>query len=338
MGLVHDHARILFPMLAGRTDFELVGIVETDPSLIGYYSDRYHLSRSLFVGDLDALLRSQKVDAVATFTTTADHRKVVEVCAAHRVDVMMEKPLSVGLADARAIAAASARSGIRVLVNYETTWYPANRSAYDLVASQRTMGGIRKIVVRDGHQGPAAIGVSPQFLGWLEDPKRGGGALLDFGCYGADLVTWISQCERPTSVTAVCQNLQPSTYTRVEDESTLVLTYTHFQAIIEASWNWPSGRKDMDIYCDGGAIYQIDRDHLERKVASSERAETVQTPPLSGPDSDSLSYLAAVVRREVEPDGPSSLKVNLIVAEILNAAKESAATGRRIALPKYTGN
>jgi len=41
------------------------------------------------------------------------------------------------------------------------------------------------------------------FLAWLSDPKlNGAGALFDFGCYGADLATWLMDGRRPVSVTA----------------------------------------------------------------------------------------------------------------------------------------
>jgi predicted dehydrogenase len=48
---------------------------------------------------------------------------------------------------------------------------------------------------------------------------------------------------------------------------------------------------------------------------------------------DEVAYLAAVVRGETRPEGLSSLEVNLIVTEILDAARQSAQTGKRIDLP-----
>ena len=57
---------------------------------------------------------------------------------------------------------------------------------------------IRKVVVHDGHQGPKEINVAPEFFAWLNDPKlNGAGALYDFGCYGADLMTWLMDGQRP---------------------------------------------------------------------------------------------------------------------------------------------
>jgi predicted dehydrogenase/inosine-uridine nucleoside N-ribohydrolase len=243
---------------------------------------------------------------------------------------MMEKPLAVNLADARAIAAAAKKGGIQVFVNYETTWYASNHAAHDLLLGQRAIGDVRKIVVHDGHQGPAAIGCSPDFLKWLTDPVlNGGGALMDFGCYGADLVTWLMDGQRPTSVFAVTQHIQPDVYPKVDDEATIVITYPRAQAILQASWNWPYGRKDMEIYGEKGSIIVPDRNSLRIRMGDGP-GSTVVAPALQGPYADEISYLAAVVRGEIRPEGLSSLDTNLVVDEILDAARESARTGRRI--------
>src|SRR5216684_3458902 len=131
--------------------------------------------------------------------------RIVEAAARHRIPVMMEKPLSVSVEDALAIKRAADAAHIPVLVNYETTWYPSNTAVYQLVRDG-ALGDIRKVVVHDGHRGPKEINVEPEFLSWLTDPARNGaGALFDFGCYGADLMTWLMQGATPITVTAVTQ-------------------------------------------------------------------------------------------------------------------------------------
>ena len=332
-GLVHDHVRNFLPLLLRRSDVELVGVVEPNHELGMRIAALYHLNTNLFFATLPELLAHTNVQAVATFTSTYDHRRVVEACAPHGLTVMMEKPLAVNLKDGRAIAAAAKKYGIRIIVNYETTWYPGNQEAYDLVSKQDAIGDIRKIVVRDGHQGPKEIGCSPYFLAWLTDPKLdGGGALMDFGCYGADLMTWLMHGERPTSVFAVTQHFKPEVYPKVEDEATIVVTYPKAQGIIQASWNWPYNRKDMDIYGTHGYVFVPQSDELQVMESNGPEKEST-VAPLTGAQADPLSYLIAVTRKEIEPTGLSSLKMNLTVMEILDAARKSAVTGRRIYLP-----
>jgi predicted dehydrogenase len=334
-GLVHDHARGFVPRVVNNPDVQLVGIIEPDQKVAAIYAKQFKLGTNLFYPSLEALLAKTNVQAVATFTCTFDHQRVVEECASHGIDVMMEKPLAVDMKQAQAIAAAAKKSGIQIIVNYETTWYSANHAAYDLVCTDKSIGDIRKVVVHDGHQGPKEIGCTPEFLAWLTDPVlNGGGALPDFGCYGADLMTWLMQGQRPTSVFAVTQHIKPDVYPKVEDEATVVLSYPQAQGIIQASWNWPYNRKDMEIYCKNGYVLVPHNDTLRvLKGAQVENETTTTTAPLTGAEADSVSYLAAVVRGEIKPAGLSCLAVNMVVTEILDAAKESAATGRRIELP-----
>jgi predicted dehydrogenase len=331
-GLSHDHAAGFIPRAMGRKDIVLAGIVEPRQDLVERYAARYHLPKDLFYSSLTDLLAHTNVQAVAIFTSTFDHRKVVEECAQHGLTVMMEKPLAVNGDHARAIAAAARRAHIQVLVNYETTWYPGNQAAYHLIHDQHAIGDLRKLVVHDGHRGPKEIGCSPAFLAWLTDPVlNGGGALTDFGCYGADLVTWLMDGQRPTSVFAVTQHIKPEVYPKVEDEATIVLTYPKAQAILQASWNWPFDRKDMEVYGQTGYVLVPHPDVMQVRTAGADEKRVIpEAPPAN--QADPLSYLAAVTRGELKPEGLSSLPINLTVTEILDAARESARTGRRIDL------
>jgi len=181
-GLVHGHAFGFFDQFQRRKDLQVVGISEADRSLVAQFAKRYSLGPQLFYSDLEEMLKKMHPQAVLAYTNTYDHRRVVEICARYGVPVMMEKPLAVSLEDAQAIEKAARAGKIQVLVNYETTWYRSNQAAYDLV-HENAIGEIRKIVVHEGHRGPKEIGVGPEFLAWLTDPKlNGGGALFDFGC------------------------------------------------------------------------------------------------------------------------------------------------------------
>ena len=225
-------------------------------------------------------------------------------------------------------------SHVHVLVDYETTWYGSNKAAYDL-ATNGGIGEIRKVIARDGHRGPKLIGVQPEFFAWLTDPKLdGGGALYDFGCYGADLMTWLLHGEAPQSVTAVTEQLQPSVYPKVDDEADLLLTYRNAIAIVQGSWNWPFDVKDMDVYGRTGSVKTIKRDRVEVRLEKEAAAHTAEAGAVVTPYDDPLHYLAAVIRGDIqEGHDPSSLETNVTVSEILDAARQSARTGRSVRLP-----
>ena len=338
VGLVHGHVKGFLEQSLDSPEIEIVGIAEPDQKVSARYAEQYGLNPNLLYTDLEKMLLKAHPQAVLVYTNTYDHRRVVEICARHGVSVMMEKPLAVSLEDALAIQKAAQQFKIQVLVNYETSWYSSNWAAYDLV-HQRAIGEIRKVVIHDGHNGPKEIDVQPEFLAWLTDPKLdGGGALFDFGCYGADLMTWLMDGERPQTVTAVTQHIKPEIYPRVDDEATIILTYPKAQAIVQASWNWPFGRKDMEVYGENGYVMTVQRDNLlVRRAGKGKREDTVEdqvaTDPLLPPNDNPLSYFRAVMLEGAKPDALSSLETNVTVVEILDAARRSAESGKTIRLP-----
>jgi predicted dehydrogenase len=330
-GLVHGHVYGFLERLRSRTDVQLVGIADPDPALLEEYREQYGLTGEQVYATVERMLEGARPEAVAAFTSTFDHPAVVEACAARGVHVMMEKPLAVSMEHARRIADAAARGGVKVLVNYETTWYASNAAVYRAVRDG-SLGPVRRMVAHDGHRGPQEIGVQREFLRWLTDPGlNGGGALTDFGCYGANLFTWLMGNARPTSVTAVTQTIKPAVYPRVDDEATIVVTWPEAVGIIQASWNWPFDRKDLEVYGRTGQALTVRREAV-RFRREGRREEEVPSPPLAAPEDDPVSHLVAVTRGHVRPDGLSSLENNLIVTEILDAARESARSGRTVRL------
>ena len=331
-GLVHGHVSGFLRGAQGRKDVEIVGVFEADAALLRKYGETYKLPDSALFTDLATMIERTKPEAIASFSNTLDHPAIVEIAAARHVHVMMEKPLAVSNAHAQRIRRAAEAGQIQVLVNYETTWYPSHGAMWTLLKERRAAGDIRKMVALDGHSGPKAINVQPEFLDWLSDPVRnGGGALFDFGCYGANLMTWMMDNQRPLAVTAITQHFQPAVYPRVDDEATILVEYPKAQGIIQASWNWPFSRKDFEVYGDHGLAIATGGTGL--RVALPKEPEHAVTPEPRPPDErDSISHLIAVVRGARKPNALSSLDNNLVATEILEAARESARTGQRVKL------
>ncbi|HKT87895.1 MAG TPA: Gfo/Idh/MocA family oxidoreductase [Candidatus Sulfotelmatobacter sp.] len=335
VGLVHGHVYGFLDQWRHSPEIEIVGIAEPDRRLLTQAATKYGFDEGILFTSLEEMLAKVRPRAVLVYTNTYDHRRVVEICARHGVHVIMEKPLAVSLEDALAIQRAAHAANIHVLVNYETSWYRSNHAAYGLV-HQGALGDIRKVVVHDGHKGPKEIGVQPEFLAWLTDPKlNGGGALFDFGCYGADLMTWLMDGERPQTITAVTQRFKPQIYSRVDDEATIVLTYPKAQAIIQASWNWPFDRKDMEVYGQSGYVITVKRDDIRLRRADDKQEQQLVAKPIAPPYDDELSYLRAVILDGAKEDPLSSLDTNVTVSEILDAARRSAAEGKTIHLPEH---
>jgi predicted dehydrogenase len=338
VGLTHGHVQGFLHNLPAHPEIQLVGISEPDAALRQHYIDRTHLPATLFFPTEAAMLQGTHPQAILVYTSTAGHRAAIEQAAPLHIAAMVEKPLATTVEDAVAIQQLAQKYNIPVLTNYETTWYNSNTAAVNLL-NEGKIGELRKLVIHDGHSGPKEISVGPEFLSWLTDPKQnGGGALFDFGCYGVDLATWIMHGELPTTVTDVTLHLKPQTYPNVDDDSTIILTYPHAQAIIQGSWNWPFSRKDMEIYGATGYVDTLYEDHNPgaklRIRLPGEVSEHIETAPaLTPPQNDSLTYLTAVLGGSLKSQHDlTSLDTNVTVVRILDAARRSAQTGRTIHL------
>jgi glucose-fructose oxidoreductase len=335
VGLAHGHVEGFLAALPQHSDVQLVGIAEADTSLWTKYGKKYALPDTLFYKSMANMIERTHPQAILVYTSIAKHRHAIEIAAQYGLAVMVEKPLTISLEDALAIRRVAREHHIQVLVNYETTWYASNKAAYDEVAERR-IGEIRRMVIQDGHQGPKEIGVPPEFLSWLTDPaQNGAGALYDFGCYGADLATWMMHGETPLTVTAVVNHDKPQIYPRVDDDATVVLQYPRAQAVIQASWNWPFSRKDMEVYGATGYAITVGSDKLRLRHEHDAEERTITAPSLNGPQKNSLNYLAAVLRGQLVPKGDlTALDTNIVVMQILDAARESAREGRTIRLTR----
>jgi predicted dehydrogenase len=338
VGLSHDHVVGFFRSLPGHPEVTLVGVSEPDAAVRQRYIASTHLPSNLFFATEAEMLKSTHPQAILVYTSIAGHRAAIEEAAPLHIAAMVEKPLATTVEDALAIEALSKKYNVPVLTNYETTWYASNTAAVDLLTSGK-IGELRKLVVHDGHNGPEEIGVRAPFLTWLTDPKQNGaGALFDFGCYGVDLATWIMHGELPLTVTAVTLHIKPKLYPKVDDDSTIVLTYPHAQAIVQGSWNWPFARKDMEIYGATGYVDTLYEDiapgaKIRLRLPGEANEHVEVAPALTDGQKDSLSYLEAVLGGRVQPKQDlSSLDTNVTVVRILDAARRSAQTGRTVEL------
>jgi predicted dehydrogenase len=332
-GITHDHIGFILNR-ENKKDLQIVGIYEPDNELAEQYAQKFHFDKNLISNNLEEMLDKVKPEAAVAFGSIYEHLAVVEACAPRGIHVMVEKPLAVSMEHANKMQDLAAKYHIFLLTDFETSWYPSTAKSWQLVNDSNYVGKIRRVVIHDGHQGPKEIGCSRVFLEWLTDPvKNGGGAIIDFGCYGANLMTYLTRGEKPVSVTAVTRQLKPEVYPKVDDDATVIVSYPNSICVIQASWNWPFGRKDMEIYGEKGYIIsennkdmrlknQDDPDEIRKKVTSND-IKVLEDP---------FSYFTGVIRGNIimTDYDPYSLQNNLTVVRILDAARESARTGKTV--------
>ena len=337
VGLVHDHVHWILGR-ENKGDIEIVGIAEPNHELAERYSKRHGYNMNIVYSSMEDMIEKTRPEAVLAFNNIYDHLKVVEYCAPRGIHVMVEKPLAVSAEHVTKMLALAKKYNIHLLTNYETTWYDSNEKAEQIIKDEKAIGDIRKIIFYTGHQGPVEIGCSKEFLAWLTDPVlNGGGPLTDFGCYGADLATWLMNGETPQTVSAITQQIKPELYPKVEDEATIVLTYKKAQVIILASWNWPYGRKEMEVYGKTGIVFCKDGKNMEVRETGKKETQTVTAQSLPPDRNDPFIYFANVIRGNIIMNkyDLSAPATNEIVIKILEAAKHSSRTGKTVTWDQY---
>jgi len=332
-GLTHGHNSFILGR-KDKGDFQLVGVFETNNELALLRAKKFGFDPNLIYNNLDRMLDSVKPDAVVAFGSIYEHMAVVEACAPRGIHVMVEKPLATNVEHAKKMVELAEKYHIYLLTDYETSWYPTTAKSFQLVNDSNFVGKIKKVVIHDGHQGPKEIGCDKYFLDWLTDPiQNGGGALIDFGCYGANLMTYLQKGEVPVSVTAVTQQIKPDIYPKVDDDATIIVSYAKSQCIIQASWNWPFSRKDMEIY--GNTGYIVAENNYDMRLRNG-TMKTEQSTRVTAKDisvyEDPFTYFADVINGKIKMTKYDlySPENNLMVVKILSAARESAKTGKTV--------
>jgi len=330
VGLDHDHVWSLLKDIAGEPSAELVAIAETDAALVSKAQKEVPASVK-FYADYVEMLDQAKPEAVIVATASDRHLEILRQCAKRHIHYSTEKPMATSAADAREMERLAREANIKLMVNYWNAWVAPSHDLFDRVRAGE-VGPIQKIIVQYGHRGPKEIGVSQQFASWLYDPvKNGGGAIMDFGCYGAELSLWLKG--RPTRVYATTRKMKVEQNNKVEDDATIVLDYPDATAIIEASWDWPYTKDQVEVFGPKGSLLAR-HNTLQHRSADARGpnvapdGESVTLDALPKETSNPISYFVDCIRNNKPIEDPVSARLNVQVMEILDAARESARTGK----------
>src|SRR6266498_4449391 len=252
IGLDHDHVWGLLHDISAEPNAELVAIADTHTELISKAQSQVAAGVHFYT-DYIRMLDETKPEAVILTTANDRHLEIVRECAKRHIHVSMEKPMATNAADAREMERLADKAGIKLMINYWNAWTASTHALFQRVVLSNELGPVHKIIVQYGHQGPKEIGVSQQFAEWLYDPaKNGGGAIIDFGCYGAEWALWLKG--RPSRVYARTLTIKADQHNAVDDDALIVLEYPDASAIIQASWDWPYDKGQVEVYGPKGSL------------------------------------------------------------------------------------
>ncbi len=230
LGLSHDHVwgNLEDANLAPGVD--VVAAADPHAALRQQFASEY--GRPTYAS-AEELLDRETIDAVFLFADNAGCVDLIRLAAQRHLPALVEKPLAHSLAGAEAALAAVTKAGTRLMVNWPFAWWPQLQAAVEL-ASLGEIGRVWQVKYRAAHAGPEALGCSPFFCEWLFDRERnGGGALIDYCCYGALLARVLLGV--PSRVYGWTSRVEHDHLT-VEDNGLIVMTYPRGLATAEGSW------------------------------------------------------------------------------------------------------
>lgn len=251
LGLDHDHVWTVAAEVRARADATLVAVADADPEL------RARAEAELEVptyGEHRELLEREQLDAVYIYTDNRTSADLVVEAASRGLHALVEKPMAADRADAERMIEAARRNGTRLMVNWPFAWWPNLQRAIQMVQEEDAIGRLWQVKYRGAHEGIVKMGHSRQFAAWVEDAGRaGGGALVDYCCYGAVLARVL--LGQPDAVSALAGNFCRDDI-EVEDNAVILMRYPRAMAIAEASWTQAgkTGSYTPVIYGERGSL------------------------------------------------------------------------------------
>lgn len=323
LSTAHLHADTYLDILAAMPGVELVGLWD-DEAARGRAAAASH--GIAFFATEAALV--ERVDGVVVASVNTEHRRLAELAAAAGVHVLCEKPLATRVEDARAIVAACAAAGVRLMTAFPMRFSPIIRA---LEGSLRA-GTLGQIVCLEG----VNTGQMPDIhRAWFVDPVlAGGGAVMDHVVHLADLDRWLLGSE-VVEVYAVANRILQERFAKVETGGLVSLRFANgVFGTIDCSWSKPrsyptwGGLSIEVVGTEGVVTADAFRQHLVRYGTR----EAGLSWPFWGSDPNValLAEFVAAIREDREPavTGLDGLRA----VEIVEAAYRSIATGGPVAL------
>jgi predicted dehydrogenase len=319
IGLDDDHVWGLLKDISKEPAADLVAIADPHADLVTRARGQVP-AKVKFYDDYVKMLDDIKPGAVMVTTAPDRHLEILRACAQRHIDFATEKPMALTGGEAREMEALASAAKIKLMVNYGNVWEGSSQVMFGRVAGG-TIGPVQKINVRYGNAG--SIGV---------------GSLMEFGSYGAEWALWLKG--RPTSVYAYSPKLNSGNSGSANDDDVILLKYPDGTATIQASNDWPFEQSWVEAYGPKGSLLAT-QDALYFRAAGSKAeignpdGRAISLPLVLHETSSAVAYFIYHIRHDQPIEDPVSAKMNVQVADILDAAKESIRTGAVVELPAH---
>jgi len=230
LGLSHDHIWDNLPFIVEHPDASLIAAFSQHEELLGRAKSEYGIA---IYGDFEDLFNNESFDAVYVYGSNLEGAQWAIQAASNGKHVLVEKPMAASAAQADEMIATARMNNVRLMVNWPFAWWPQLQKALQM-AKAGEIGDLWQVKYRAAHAGPQELGCSPYFCDWLFNPElNGGGAMMDYCCYGAVLASVLLGL--PSRVSGFAGRLRKENIV-VEDNAMITMTYPRAMATAEGSW------------------------------------------------------------------------------------------------------
>jgi predicted dehydrogenase len=325
--MVHDHVWGELQHWSALPNVEIVAAGDPNADLRDRIRAEYNVPR--LYDSWQEMVEKEDLDIVQAAAENSAGADIVEACAAKRIHVISEKPMSATLAQANRMVAAATKAGTLLMINWPTAWSAAIQEMERRILAGE-IGRLFYFKQRSAHNGPMEIGCSKHFWSWLYDEeKNGAGALMDYCCYSANM------CARfmglPQQVTGF-RGTFVKDYPVPDDNAIILMKYQHAFGVAEACWTQTVGyatNNPVAYGTEGSLAVSGNKVVLQRDGKQT----VIEPTPTLSPKSSGPEYLVHCLEAGEKPTGFCSMEVSRDAQEILEAGKRAADTGVTMSLP-----
>ena len=349
IGFAHSHVKGLIDRFDALPNVEWVACADTVPAIkpLSAKRDTRQANVKWFQEKTDVtkvydcyeeMLEKETFDIIIFCPPNAQHGEVAEAIAAKGIHMITEKPMDASLSGALRMVRAAKANNVKAMVNWPTTWYPGIRAIKKLI-DDGVIGDVWEVKWRNGpSMGPLSYNKGDEILTdpekgseWWHQMAPGGGALLDYCCYGACLSRWF--IDEPAQAAIAIKANMTSHYGDGDDNAVITVRFPKAIAILEGTWTtWHSGVESGPIiYGTKGTIVATTagiKVYTTRSYEVGEPDQIIEGDPLP----EGRSNLAEEFIHHIETGEPLHVTLgpefNLEAMAILDAGIRSAASGK----------
>ncbi|TGD83372.1 Gfo/Idh/MocA family oxidoreductase [Hymenobacter wooponensis] len=272
IGAVHRHAAALDGL------YELVaGAFSSNPEtsrasgqLLGLSADRVYGSYQELIEREQQLPENERVQVLSIVTPNHLHFAPTKLALENGFHVILDKPMTFSLAEAKELQAVLAASNARFCLTHTYTGYPMVKEARQLVASG-ALGAVRKVYVEypQGWLSTFEEGSDNKQASWRTDPSRSGiaGAMGDIGTHAFNLLEYVSGL----AVTQLCADINTVVAGRqLDDDGAVLLRLSSGASGVLVATQVAAGEENnirVRVYGEKGGLewQQVDANTLQVK-------------------------------------------------------------------------